>query len=203
MLHLTLDQVVISARLADISQPLSLHLQGGELLQIIGRNGAGKSTLLSTMAGLLPPEQGDILWCGKNIDDTPHLYATSLFYLGHKTAIKPQLTVLENMLYAYPLIHIDHSSALSALNTSGLHSSRYTPAGALSRGQQQRLALTLLHCSDAALLLLDEPFTALDVHSSQWLIELLHNKLKKGCLIVLTAHQRLSINDIKSHYYEL
>ncbi len=182
---------------------LSLTIESGELLQLVGNNGAGKSSLLAMMAGLLLPEQGCLLWDNKTIDARDTGFQRQLCYLGHAIAIKPQLTVLENIQYDYSLLGISRQSALSALDTLNLLDYRHSLAGELSRGQQQRLALARVRCSDARLLLLDEPLTALDPQSVEVVRAILLEKLQQALVIVLTSHQRLSFSGIESRYHDL
>jgi heme exporter protein A len=177
---------------------LSIKVKQGELLQIVGENGSGKSTLLRIVAGLLSPDNGELLWNGESI---PELRCP-LFYLGHTLGIKSQLTALENLLYDYALLGIDKKTAQEALSRLNLLSVEKKLASQLSRGQNQRLALAKLLCRPLELIILDEPFTALDCHSVSIFEKILAEKLQQKSSVILSSHFKRDFSvDIKQSIY--
>lgn len=163
---------------------LSFALGAGEAVVVTGRNGAGKSSLLRLIAGLLRPEGGRISLEG---GDPELSLAEQAHYQGHLDALKPSLTVGENLRFwsdylgatGYP------SDALTRL---GLDTLADLPAGYLSAGQKRRLSLARLITVPRPLWLLDEPTAALDVEGQVRLADLMSAHLSGGGLILAAAH---------------
>lgn len=175
---------------------LSLSVKPGELLRVRGANGAGKTSLLRMLCGLLPPTNGQVLWCGKPLNVQRDRLGQDLMYLGHAAALKDELSPLENLFDACALGgHIPTlPAALAALDGAGLRSHARTPARRLSQGQRRRSALARLALSQhAPLWILDEPFNALDVAANAWLTGLIQGHLKNAGMVVLTSHQDMPI----------
>lgn len=154
---------------------ISLRLGPGGAMLLLGPNGSGKSTLLRVLAGLKQPDAGSVRW-----QELPVPAA----YLGHADAIKPGLTVLENLRFAAAGRPI--GPALAAL---GLERLRDLPARMLSAGQRRRLALARLPLSLAPLWLLDEPTLGLDTASLALLATLLASHRATGGGVVVATHQ--------------
>jgi heme exporter protein A len=160
---------------------LDLDVDRGDFLLVTGSNGSGKTTLLRLIAGLIAPTAGQI-----EVD----LERARLGFLGHDPLVYRELTPLENLdlygrLYRIPERR-ERAGAL--LERFGLWAARNEPTSSLSRGMLQRLALsrTLLHEPD--LLLLDEPFAALDAAGAELLLDELERAVP-GRTIVLSSHQ--------------
>jgi len=172
---------------------LSFQLEAGELLYLQGRNGAGKTSLLRMLIGLLPPEAGEIRWCGESIGS--EAFRGELCYLGHLNAIKEELTPLENLLATAHLAGetLSEDEALDALEQVGLLGREDLACKHLSQGQKRRVALARLVKEKRALWILDEPFVALDVAAVDWLSGLISAHLQRGGMAVMTTHQRVDI----------
>lgn len=177
---------------------LNLALSPREILHITGANGCGKSTLLHILLGLLLPEEGEVYWQGLSITAPDAHYRTALTYIGHKTGIKHNLTVLENLQLAVQLTQsvrsIDWEQVLQYFS---LNSISHTLCGRLSAGQKQRVALTRLLLTDARLWILDEPFTSLDASTHLALQNLLVSHTQRGGMVVLTTHHRLEWEEVR------
>lgn len=174
---------------------LSFDLQPGQLLHLQGVNGSGKTSLLRILASLSGPESGQVLWQGADIFEEREAYAASLLYLGHQPAVKDDLTVAENLSVACSLAGLEPGfiAMESALEAVGLARRTALPARVLSQGQRRRLALARLWLDPRPLWILDEPFTALDVHATALLEARLERHLEEGGMVVLTTHQVPSI----------
>uniref|UniRef100_UPI0018DF36A9 heme ABC exporter ATP-binding protein CcmA n=1 Tax=Roseomonas rosulenta TaxID=2748667 RepID=UPI0018DF36A9 len=135
---------------------LSFALAPGEALLLTGANGAGKSTLLRILAGLLPAAEGAVLWQGQDIAEDAPGHARRTRYLSHQDALKPALSVTENLAFFARLQGGAVAPALAALALAPLAD---LPARVLSSGQKRRLALARLALAPAPLWLLDEPTT--------------------------------------------
>jgi len=144
---------------------LGFAADAGDALVLTGPNGSGKSSLLRLMAGLARPAAGRILWDGRPIADDPEAHAARLRFLGHLDAVKPALTVAENLAVWQRLASVPAGvpgGAAAALDRFGLGPLAGTPARFLSAGQRRRLALARVVAVPAPLWLLDEPTVALD-----------------------------------------
>lgn len=164
---------------------LSFSLPEGSALLLTGANGAGKSTLLRILAGLLRPAEGGIFWRGEDTAAEPAAHAARLRYLSHQDALKPSLTVAENLDFFARLWGGAVAPALAALALSPLAE---LPARVLSSGQKRRLALARLALAPAPLWLLDEPTTGLDAASVERLGPLLAAHRAAGGIVVAATH---------------
>lgn len=172
---------------------LSIELLPGQLLQIEGANGSGKTTLLRVLAGLSSDYLGDICWRGEKLARVYADFRLSTFYFGHKPAVKHELTPVENMHWRAGLRNEVRSEQQirKALDQVDLAGFEEVPCGHLSAGQQRRVALADLSVTDARLWILDEPFTAIDVHGVAWLESVLLRHINDDGIVVITSHQRL------------
>jgi heme exporter protein A len=167
---------------------------GGALL-LTGPNGSGKSSLLRLIAGLLPPAAGTLTWDGVDALADLTVHARRVGYLGHQDAVKPGLTVLENLRFAARLSGGDAPAALAALDLAELAD---LPARMLSAGQRRRLALARLALSAAPVWLLDEPTLGLDAGSVERFGVLLADHRAKGGVVVAATHLPLPMEDAAS-----
>ena len=175
---------------------LNFTLQQGELLHLRGSNGSGKTSLLRTICGLMTPADGKVLWKGKDIHSDREEYNRGLTYLGHLNGIKGELNAIENLNYANSLSGIKKSEneILDALERLGLAGREDLPTKVLSQGQKRRVALARLLLTDSEIWILDEPFTALDVHAVELLSDLIVNHVKSDRMAILTTHQTANID---------
>lgn len=139
---------------------LDFHLEPGAACLVTGPNGSGKSSLLRLMAGLLLPRTGKLSWNGIPVDADPDSFRTELQYVGHLDAVKPALTVGENLEFWSRLR--GGAGIEAGLEAFGLTELRELPARFMSAGQRRRLNLARLLTAPARLWLLDEPTVSLD-----------------------------------------
>jgi heme exporter protein A len=187
-----------------ILNDVRFSLAPGELLQIDGANGSGKSTLLRILAGLLDATEGDIVWRGGDCALTPAQIRDNLTYLGHKNAIKDDLSSLENLDYI-TLLKRSHSGipACEALRMFNLAHTAQTPTGRLSAGQKRKIALSRLLVSATRCWLLDEPFTALDQDGKKILEGIIKHHVDTGGMVVFATHQAMEIEGCNVRHYHL
>ncbi|MDB5375022.1 MAG: ccmA [Belnapia sp.] len=174
---------------------LSFGLAASDALLLVGANGAGKSTLLRLLAGLLAPAEGQLLWDGVDALADRAAHAGRLRYLSHQDALKPALTVRENLAFFARLWSSkagggDTDAALAALDLAPLAE---LPARVLSSGQKRRLALARLALAPAALWLLDEPTVGLDAASVERLGSLLARHRAAGGMVLAATHLPLPL----------
>lgn len=171
---------------------LDFSVSSGELLAVTGRNGVGKSSLLRLIAGLIARDAGSIELVGGDPDLS---LAEQAHFLGHRDAVKPSLTVLENVSFWFAFLggepgRLAPSQALDAVGLGGLAA---LPAAFLSAGQRRRLSIARLIAIRRPVWLLDEPTTALDDGARATVASLIANHLRDGGLIVAATHQPLGI----------
>lgn len=159
---------------------LSLTLGAGDCLILRGPNGSGKTTLLRSLAGLSPLRAGRL-----RID--PDAVAFS----GHLDAVKPQLSVAENLIFWDAVFGAGQAEA--ALARFDLGPLRDRPAAFLSAGQKRRLGLARLCLSGRPIWLMDEPTTALDRDNSRLVEEILTEHCSGGGLAVVSTHLDLDV----------
>ena len=171
---------------------VDLRCGAGEAILLTGPNGAGKSTLLRTLAGLRPPDAGRLLWDEAPIAADSLAHARRTAYLGHQDALKPGLTLAENLRLACITGGGGLDDALRAVALSEL---RDLLARLLSAGQKRRAALARVLLLRATLWLLDEPSLGLDDGAIALLGALLARHRATGGLVIATTHVPLPLPD--------
>ncbi len=172
---------------------LDLDLAPGQVIQVEGANGAGKTTLLRVLCGLLPPQEGDIHWCGTPLEHCRPQFWGAMCHIGHQPAVKGDLTPRENLAFAARLEGLSTAPETldQALEPVGLWGFEDTPVRALSAGQRRRVALARLWLTRRPLWILDEPLTALDTSGSRALEAHLAAHGRRRGLALVTSHQPL------------
>lgn len=169
----------------------SASVQSGTILQLVGANGSGKTSLLKIIAQLSDNNQGEILFNDKIITDD---FLENSYYLGHKSAINPQLTALENLHFLTALKQKQtKNNLINALTKVALLPFIDEPCQNLSAGQQRRVALASLFVNNASIWLLDEPFTALDIEGIALIENVILNHSKNGGICIFTTHQKAKL----------
>jgi heme exporter protein A len=165
----------------------------GSWAHVRGPNGAGKTSLLRILAGLAQPEEGEVRWNGEKIGSEE--YRRELMYLGHRAAVKDDLTALENLTFAAEMdgVTLSREQAEDALVRFGLAGREDLPVRFLSAGQKRRALLAQTVARPAKLWILDEPFTALDVKAVDFLSNLVADHVKAGGIVVMTSHQAIPL----------
>ncbi|UFS92992.1 heme ABC exporter ATP-binding protein CcmA [Bradyrhizobium daqingense] len=169
---------------------LDFAAASGEAVAVVGRNGSGKTSLLRLIAGLLVPAGGTIALEGGESELT---LAEQCHYLGHRDALKPALSVQENLAFWADFLGGERLDAVESLATVGLDHAAYLPAGFLSAGQRRRLSLARLLTVRRPVWLLDEPTNALDVAGQEMFGGLMREHLTRGGLIIAATHAPLGI----------
>ncbi|RWX75115.1 heme ABC exporter ATP-binding protein CcmA [Neorhizobium lilium] len=197
-MHLTAEN--LSARRGEdlLFRNVSFELGTGKALVVTGRNGSGKSTLLRVVAGLLRPETGTVRWSSKDAEVGTRA-CEACHYLGHRNAMKPELSVRENLLFWKRFFgDFEGGHGLSvgeAADAVGLGGIVHLPFGYLSAGQQRRMAFAKLMVSYRPVWLLDEPTAALDSAAESVLTDLIKDHLHGGGMIMAATHQPLGLDN--------
>ena len=191
------DSTVFCARLNEVSKlfgsfaalrQVTVDLEPGRCYVLLGENGAGKSTLLRVLAGLLRPSFGTVKVFG---DNAPQDARASIGYMSHAPMLYDELTAQENLRYFASLYPGRPCLApAEALKQVGLDPALTRTLGQYSQGMRQRTSLARVLLPVPELLLLDEPFSNMDVESARQMVELLAGFRQSDRTIVITTHQR-------------
>lgn len=177
---------------------IGFTLDAGEALVLTGPNGSGKSTLLRLMAGLLRPSEGVLSWRGADIADDAGGHGARISYVGHADAVKPALSVLENVSFWADISGLGGRSPQDAMQALGIGHLAALPARYLSAGQRRRVALSRMLTSGATLWLLDEPTTALDAAAAMVLGQLIGEHRGGGGMVAVSTHGELGLADTRT-----
>ena len=166
---------------------ISAEFSAGRLYVVVGDNGAGKSTLLRVVAGLTEPSQGRFTLLGAaNVRQVAHRVG----YMGHAPLLYDELSGMENLRYFAGLYGIhDDDICRRAMRLVGLDSDLTRRVGQYSQGMRQRLSLARAVLHDPELMLLDEPFSNVDVHSAREMAAVLGRVRDQGKTIFVVTHQ--------------
>jgi len=178
---------------------INLQVEPGACLALLGRNGAGKTTLLRILGGLSRPSRGRVLVFGDEVRNRRSRCRIGV--LGHGIGVYEEFSALENLrLFAglYGLAEPE-SAARRWLERTGLERAGSSPVREFSRGMRQRLAVARAFIHDPELLLLDEPFTALDDRAIAFLQQLLAETRARGRTVILSTHQLREALELATH----
>jgi ABC-2 type transport system ATP-binding protein len=179
---------------------ISLSIDAGTCLGLLGKNGAGKTTLLRLLNLIHEPDSGSIFWNGETIN-RGHLQQVG--YVPEERGLYPQMKVLDQLLFLGQLRGMTKAEAKNAamelLQRYNLDQHLTTPLRKLSKGNQQWIQYisSLLHAP--ALLILDEPFSGLDPSNAAKLITDLQQKTKEGTTILFSSHRLDHVRLLSSH----
>ena len=180
----------------EILKDISLELNAGQTLAIVGASGSGKTTLLGLLAGLETPTAGEVLLAGQNLgeldeDGRARLRRARVGFVFQSFHLLPSLTALENVMLALEIGRIDQprQRALEALGQVGLeHRLDHYPRQ-LSGGEQQRVAIARAFAGNPAILFADEPTGNLDRKTGDAVADLLFDlNQRNGTALVLVSH---------------
>ena len=167
---------------------VSLSVAPGTCTALFGPNGAGKSTLLGVISTLIRPTSGTVTVGGVDVLEDGSAARGKIGVVSHHTWTYDKLTVHDNLIFFARLHGVPTENATRLEEELGLTSVRNKDAGALSRGMKQRLSLARALLHDPAVLLLDEPFTGLDVSSASLLTARLASLRDEGRTALLVTH---------------
>ena len=173
---------------------ITAEFSAGKLYLVLGENGAGKSTLLRVIAGLIRPSRGELTVLGSN---DLRKVSNEFGYMAHASMLYDELSGMENMIYFAKLYGITEVTKCEhAIRTVGLDPKLERRVGQYSQGMRQRMSLARAIVNDPKLLLLDEPFSNVDVQSSRDMARLLGEMRDAGRTIFLVTHQPALLESI-------
>lgn len=171
---------------------VSFNLYPGEIVGLLGPNGAGKSTLLRLAAGLGRPSQGRVYSKSSDVYKLGQSWRNQIGVVLHAPLLYPELTITENLVFAAKIQGLRNPPIAHELAVWGLHHAAHERVGRLSRGQRQRLSLLRAMWHRPAVLLLDEPTTALDAEGVERLtLRLQEERARQAATIVVTHDEDL------------
>ncbi len=173
----------------------------GKLYVVVGDNGAGKSTLLRVVAGLMEPSQGSVTLLGaKNVRDV----AQRIGYMGHAPLLYDELNGMENLRYFAGLYGInDDAVCRAAMQQVGLDPELERRVGQYSQGMRQRLSLARAVLHNPELMLLDEPFSNVDVRSARDMAAILGRVRDQGKTIFVVTHQAPLMEPVADEFVQM
>jgi ABC-type multidrug transport system ATPase subunit len=160
---------------------------GGKFYAILGDNGAGKTTLLRTLAGLNQPSSGAVTILGAS---KFHDICQQVGYMAHPSLLYDEMSGMENLEYFARLYGITSDArCVEVIRAVGLDPELVRPIGQYSQGMRQRMSLARALLNDPKILLLDEPFSNVDLHSAMEMVRLLASTRDQGKTIFVVTHQ--------------
>jgi ABC-type multidrug transport system ATPase subunit len=176
---------------------VSAEFDAGKFHVILGDNGAGKTTLLRALAGLTHPTRGTVSILGK----APHDACREIGYMAHPSLLYDEMSGLENLRYFARLYDISGDSRCQqVIRSVGLDPELSRPVGKYSQGMRQRMSLARAILHDPKILLLDEPFSNVDVHSAREMVSLLEGMRYAGKTIFVVTHQAALLEDVADEF---
>jgi heme ABC exporter ATP-binding subunit CcmA len=177
---------------------VTAEFSGGKLYTILGDNGAGKTTLLRTLAGLNHPSSGEVNILGaKKIRDI----CDQIGYMAHPSLLYDEMSGLENLEYFARLYGItDRSRCTDAVSAVRLDPALTRPVGQYSQGMRQRMSLARALLHDPKILLLDEPFSNVDLRSATEMARLLATLRDQGKTIFVVTHQAALLENVADEF---
>jgi ABC-type multidrug transport system ATPase subunit len=176
---------------------VTAEFYAGRFHAILGDNGAGKTTLLRALAGLAHPTRGEISIFGK----TPKAACRDIGYMAHPSLLYEEMSGMENLRYFAGLYGIfDDSRSQKVIRSVGLDPDLKRAVGQYSQGMRQRMSLARAILHDPRVLLLDEPFSNVDVHSAREMVALLKAMRDDGKTIFVVTHQALLLEGVADEF---
>jgi ABC-type multidrug transport system ATPase subunit len=176
---------------------VSAEFDAGRFHAILGDNGAGKTTLLRALAGLAAPTEGTISIFGKS----PREACREIGYMAHPSLLYDEMSGMENLRYFARLYGIvGDGPCARAIRAVGLDPELTRGVGQYSQGMRQRMSLARAILHDPKVLLLDEPFSNVDVHSAREMVGLLRGMRNAGKTIFVVTHQASLLEGVADEF---
>lgn len=189
-MSLCIQSLSFERNLRTLFQDLNFKVNEGELMLIQGPNGSGKTTLLRILAGFVDPTRGQLFWNDQLISKNRQQFQNEIHFVGHRTGIKLELTVSENLRLFAALsgLKLCPKKMNKVINQIELEKFSHLKARLLSAGQLRRLSLGRILIQPKAIWLLDEPNTSLDLDGQYLLQRLIQSQLKNRGRVIVATH---------------
>ena len=182
---------------------VSFTARSGEITGYLGPNGSGKSTTMKMITGLIEPTSGEILFDSVRMQEDPIRYRQRMGYVPEEPHLYPHLSGLEFLAMIAQLRGLPKRSAAERINgllhLFSLHSDRHVPISSYSKGMRQKVLLSAALIHNPDLILLDEPFSGLDVGSALILRSLMQELAARGKVVLFSSHDLETVERVCSH----
>jgi len=182
---------------------VSFIARPGEVTGYLGANGSGKSTTMKLATGLIEPTSGEILFAGRPIKENPMAYRQRIGYVPEEPHLYTHLSGMEYLVMVAQLRDLDRDSASQRihglLRLFGMHGDRDSAMSSYSKGMRQKILLSAALMHNPDLILLDEPFSGLDVGSSLILRGLIKELAARGKIVLFSSHELETVERVCSH----
>jgi ABC-2 type transport system ATP-binding protein len=182
---------------------VSFVARAGEVTGYLGPNGSGKSTTLKMITGLIEPSDGHILFEGQEISKDRIAYRQRLGYVPEEPHLYPHLTGAEYLIMVGQLRGLPNKLLADKINgfleRFSLYGDRYVPISSYSKGMRQKILLIAALLHNPSLVLLDEPFSGLDVNSGLILRDLIRALADRGKVVLFSSHELETVERVSSH----
>jgi heme exporter protein A len=191
--------------ISPVLRGVTLKVEQGEAAIIAGQNGSGKSTLVRILAGLSSPSAGEALLFGHSARTLQPSDRRRVGYVTHQSFLYPGLTARENLEFYADLYQVGQRmvAVRQLLERVGLANVADERVRTFSRGMEQRLTLARAIIAEPDVLLMDEPFAALDSEGVALGLELLEEALGRGSAIIITSHRPFQLERLACTSYSL
>ncbi|MBM3783071.1 MAG: ABC transporter ATP-binding protein [Acidobacteria bacterium] len=171
---------------------VNFQIRPGEILGYLGPNGSGKSTTVKIVTGLIDPSDGLVKYNGRPVSEDPVAFKRRMGYVPEEPQLYGHMSATEYLLFVARLRGIGFETAQARaaelLTLFQLHDARHSVISSYSKGMRQRVLLCAALLHDPELLILDEPFSGLDVNAAQLLRSLLHVLAREGKMLLFSSH---------------
>ena len=178
---------------------LTLRVEHGEILGLLGANGAGKSTSINMLMGFVTPDSGTVRVEGMAVADNQEAVRKTIGYIPENVNLYPYLTGTENLDYFCRLTGVRHSKEklTELLLTCGLQQDAHDQkVSGYSKGMRQKVGIAIAYAKDAKVYLLDEPASGLDPLASNELTGLLKQLAGEGAAILMASHDLFRVREV-------
>jgi ABC-2 type transport system ATP-binding protein len=186
-----------------VASKISFVARPGEVTGYLGPNGSGKSTTMKMITGLIQPSSGLVFFNGEDITDDPMGYRQQMGYVPEEPYLYTHLSGLEYLVMVAQLRGMQRIIAMERINgllsLFGLYSDRHVPMSSYSKGMRQKVLLSAALLHNPSLVLLDEPFSGLDIGSSLVLRSLIEELARRGKTVLFSSHELETVERICSH----
>ncbi len=188
-MELKLEQITKSFGEKQVLRGISLAVESGKALGLLGRNGAGKTTAIRIVMGVFPSDSGAVLLDGRPIDRSK----LQIGYLPEERGLYPKKLIMEQLLYLASLHGLSRSQGKAAamrwLERLGMAEYKDKKLDTLSKGNQQKIQLVATLIADPEIVILDEPFSGLDPVNAMLLKDIVKELIAAGKIVLFSSHQ--------------
>ncbi|HEY0163447.1 MAG TPA: ABC transporter ATP-binding protein [Edaphobacter sp.] len=186
-----------------VASSVSFVARPGEVTGYLGPNGSGKSTTMKMITGLIQPSSGQIFFEGKSTNDDPMAYRQLLGYVPEEPYLYTHLSGIEYLVMVAQLRGMSRAIATERihglLRLFELYSDRHVAMSSYSKGMRQKILLSAALMHNPSLILLDEPFSGLDIGSSLILRSLIEELARRGKVVLFSSHELETVERICEH----